>query len=195
MFNFLVIVLALISFSAIADTKLGIMGSLVYNTSETDDLNGTSVDENSEVSFGAGVRALMGINDQLFFRSGAGIIQKKWSYEASATGVNGSADYTMLYFAIPATLYWKASPQVGFFGGTSLQAKLSDDCKGSGAFSGSSCDLKKQKSVVLPAVLGFDFALTDQISMELSYEYAIMDTAKDVKVSSGLVSLVYNLPN
>ena len=195
MCNFLVIALALISFTAIADTKLGITGSLVYNTSETDELNGTSVDEGSEVSFGAGVRALMGINDQLFFRSGAGIIQKKWSYEASATGVNGSADYTMLYFAIPATLYWKASPQVGLFGGTSLQAKLSDDCKGSGSFSGNSCDLKKQKSIVLPAVLGFDFAFTDQISMELSYEYAIMDTAKDVKVSSGFVSLVYNLPN
>jgi hypothetical protein len=101
----------------------------------------------------------------------------------------------MLYFAIPATLYWKASPQVGFFGGTSLQAKLSDDCSGSGAFNGSNCNLKKQKAVVLPAVLGFDFSFTETLSMELSYEYAIMDTAKDVKVSSGLVSLVYNLPN
>ena len=192
MVKFLALLIAFSSLTALAETKLGIMGSLLYNTSETDSFAGSNnVDEESELSLGAGVRALMGIKDQLYFRSGASIVQKEWSYTVG----NSSADLSMLYLSIPATLYWKASNQVGFFGGLNIQSKLSDDCEGSGALSGRNCKIPNQKGIVLPAVLGFDFAFTDVFSMEISYEYAMMDTAKDIKVSSGVVSFIYNLPN
>lgn len=184
----------LVSFNALADSKLGIMGSLNYNTSENDDLDGvTGVDEKSGVGFGIGLRALMGITDQLYFRSGAGIVNKRWSYDINDSGIDGSAKMSFVYLNVPATLYWKASPQIGFFGGTALQAKLSDDCDGDGNIT--SCEARNTKSIVLPAIIGFDFNINEQLALEISYEHGITEVAKDTKVHSAVVSFIFNFGN
>jgi hypothetical protein len=187
MSKFILALLLLASATAYADTQLGISGSVLYNVSDTDDLDSTpGADEKSKMSFGIGMRALIGLTDQLFLRTGAGIVQKSFSYDLP----NGDRDYSFVYLYIPATLYIKASPQVGIFGGTSLNAKLSDDCDGSGQNSG--CTVKDANSLVLPAVLGFDFAFNDMLSLEISYEHGIMETMKDTKVSSAVASIIYN---
>lgn len=196
MLKSLAILCLILSFNTFADTKLGIMGSIFYNTSDTEDIDEVDgISEESAASFGIGMRAIMGINDQLHFRSGAGLIQKKWTYEVDYLGVKSDIDASITYLSIPATLYWKASPQVGLFGGTNIQAKLDDDVEADGDLDDADLDLEKVKTVVLPLVLGFDFSFNEQLSMELSYEYGIMDTVEDTKVSSGVLSFVYNLPN
>lgn len=186
----LALILALTSL-AHADTKLSVMGSLLYNSPDTKDIDDVDgIDEQSGVGFGLGMRALMGINDQLHFRSGAGIIQKK-GYEVDSGGFKGNFDLSYVYLNIPLTLYWKASPQVGFFGGTALNAKLSDDCEASGDFD--SCTSQNEKAIVFPAIVGFDFSFTDKIGMELSYEYGLTETAKDLRVHSAVASFLYHL--
>lgn len=187
----LILTLFLISTTTIADTKIGVMGSILWNTpqnDEIDDIPGT--EDESQSSFGIGMRALVGLSDQLFLRTGAGLIQKKFRYNFEAAGFQGHNEYSFTYINIPATLYIKASPQFGIFGGTALQAKMDDNCSGSVA--GAKCQVRDDNSLVLPAILGFDVAFTDFLSMELSYEFGIMETLKDTKVSSAVASLIYN---
>jgi hypothetical protein len=192
MFRFALIITLALTSLAHADTKLSVMGSLLYNSPETKDIDDVDgIDEESGLGFGLGMRALMGINDQLHFRSGAGIIQKKFSYKVDASGDKGEFDLSFIYLNIPLTLYWKASPQVGFFGGTALNAKLSDDCDASGDFD--TCTIKNEKTIVIPAIIGFDFSFTDKIGMELSYEYGLTETAKNLRVHSAVASFLYHL--
>ena len=168
-----------------ADTKLSVMGSLTYNTSDTDNLS-SGVDEEPGTGFGLGLRALMGIDDQLHFRSGAGIVQKNFSYEF---GNGGDVDFSYTYLSVPLTLYWKAGPQVGFFGGTALNAKLDDKCE----VSGNNFSCPDDETIVFPAIIGFDFSFSEKLGMEISYEYGMTETLKDTKVSSAVISLLYHL--
>jgi Outer membrane protein beta-barrel domain len=194
MFKILFCLLLLsLTLTTFADTKLSLMGSANFNTSDSDTLNDTDgVDDKGGVGFGVGMRALMGMTDQLFFRSGAGVVYKKYSYDYDTSGgLKGSQDSSFVYLNVPLTLYWKASPQVGFFGGTALQAKLGDDCNSSGNLP--SCTNKGAQTLVLPAILGFDFSLTDSFGMELSYEYGLTETAKDLKVQTAVASILYHL--
>lgn len=180
----------LLTTSIFAETKLGVMGSVLYNVPRFDDMSGYSdVNEKSEVSYGIGMRALMGIKDQLHFRSGAGLVQKKISVDFNDGLGDSDATFTNTYLNIPLTLYWKASSQVGFFGGTSLYALLSDDFKGSTEFA----DRADTAILVFPVVLGFDFSFTEKFSLEISYEYGIMESSEDLKISSAIASFIYNI--
>lgn len=180
-----IVLISMLIFSsyAQADTKLSVLGSLNFNSPEVD-MDGA--DEKTDIGFGAGLRALMGIGDQLHFRSGAQILQKRFGYEVGSKDV----DLSFTYLSIPLTLYWKASPQVGFFGGTALNAKMSDDCEVSGS---GTCDVKDEKAVVLPAILGFDFTFTERLGMEVSYEYGMTETAKDINVHSAVASFLIHI--
>ena len=67
---------------------------------------------------------------------------------------------------------------------------MDDSC--SGSVSAVECQVRDDNSLVLPAILGFDVAFSDFLSMELSYEFGVMETMKDTKVSSAVASLIYN---
>ena len=188
------ILLAFFSFltTAYAETQLSLMGSLLYSNPDTNNFSNANVtDEMSGVGLGLGMRALMGLQDQLNFRSGASIIQKKFGYQTDSSGTKSDNDFSLVYLNIPLTLYWRASSQVGFFGGSALNAKLSDDCNASG--SANTCTKNKVKPIVFPAIVGFDFSFTKKLGMELSYEYGMTDTAKDLKVHSAVASFLFHL--
>lgn len=194
MLKLLLTSLLMISSIAQADTKVGIMGSALLSTTENDkvdDIPGS--DEISKWTLGIGMRALVGLNDRVYVRTGVAYIQKKFDYDYNGT-VKGSHSYGFAYLSIPATLYIKASPQLGIFGGTAFQAKFDDGCKGSysDGVTTTQCKIENDNTLVMPAILGFDFVLTDHISAEFSYEYALMETMKDTKVSSAVGSLIYN---
>ena len=172
-----------------ADTIISPMVSLNYNVPDTNDIDNVK-DDQSAGGWGAGLRALMGINDQLFFRTGAGFVQKNFSYKIEGGGKSGKQDFQYTYLAIPLTMYWRASPQTGFFFGSAINAKLDDSCDGSGDFN--NCSAKDTRSLVFPAILGFEFSLTKKVGMEISYEHALTETAKDVKVNTTVVSLLYH---
>jgi hypothetical protein len=175
-----------------ADTQLSLSGSLLYTNPDTNDLSGTTVtDEYSGLGGGLGMRALLELKDQLHFRSGASIIQKRFGFETQGIGKNVNKDFSLIYLNLPLTFYWKASPQIGFFGGTALNAKLSDDCHESGG--SHSCTSNKIKAVVFPAIVGFDFYLMEKLGLELSYEYGLTETAKDLKVHSAVASLLFHI--
>lgn len=177
---------------AFAETKLSLVGSLLYTSPDTNKIkNSTVTDEQSDLSFGLGMRALMALRDQLHFRSGAGVISKKFSYQAQSTSAKVDNDFSLIYLNLPLTLYWKASSQIGLFGGTALNAKLSDDCHASG--SGQTCTQNKVNAVVFPAIVGFDFSLVDKVGIELTYEYGMTETAKDLRVHSAVMSLLFHL--
>ncbi len=181
MLKALLVSMLLLSSFAYADSKVSLMGSLLFNSPELDT---DGADEESALGLGLGVRALMGIQDQLHFRSGAGLVQKNFSVE---NGAGKDFDYSFVYLNIPLTLYWKASPQVGFFGGTALNAKLSDDCDGA-----TDCDLDDTSSIVLPLILGFDFNFNEKLGMEISYEHGLTEVAEDAKIHSAIVSFLYH---
>lgn len=190
MFKFIAALLIATSIAQ-ADTKLGVMGSILWNTSENDKVDDLAgAEDESLVSFGGGIRALAGLSDQLYLRTGASVIQKKFRYNFDGPLNSGHNEFNFTYISIPATLYIKASPQFGIFGGTALQAKMEDSCQGSQA--GVKCRVQNDNSLVLPAILGFDVAFTDFLSIELSYEFGVMETMKDTKVSSAVASLIYN---
>lgn len=168
-----------------ADTKLSVMGSLTYNTSDSDELP-PGTDEEPGTGFGLGLRALMGISDQLHFRSGAGLVQKNFSYEF---GNSGDVEFSNTYLNVPLTLYWKAGPQVGFFAGTALNAKLEDDCD----TSGTNFVCPDDETIVFPAIIGFDFSFSEKLGMEVSYEYGMTETYEDTTVNSAVISLLYHL--
>lgn len=172
-----------------ADTKLSLQGSLLHNVPDTSDLDGDAQDEPG-TGFGLGLRALMGIKNQLHLRSGAAIVQRNFKVEFDSP-LEGDWKLSFTYLAIPLTIYWKAAPTVGLFAGTALNAKMSDSCKDSGAVD---CDLEDEKSLVFPAIIGFDFNFTDSFGMEVSYEHALTETAKDLKVNSAVLSLLYHFP-
>ncbi len=184
----LVLVLVVSSLAhAQSDSKMGVMASLLYNTAEIDSAGDPDV--NAELGYGLGMRALLRLNDRLFLRTGAGIIKKAFSIDLEVSpGITETTDVSFLYLNIPATLYLKASPQVGIFAGTAIQPKLDDDCE----VDGGTCKVESAKSMVLPAILGFDFSFNEQFGIEFSYEYGIMESSKDTKVSSLVTSLVYN---
>lgn len=187
MIRILIVLTLVFSSVAYADTQLSLMGSLLYNTSETDSLDGVSgIDEEPGVGFGIGMRALMGINDQLHFRSGAGLVQRNFSYETTGSD-SEEIEVSLTYLVVPLTLYWKASTQVGFFAGTALNAKLDDDCDAS-----FSCNLTDDETLVFPAIIGFDFSFTEKLGMEVSYEHALTEAARNLKVNSAVVSLLYH---
>ena len=177
-----------------ADTKVGIMGTALLSTTENDkvdDIAGS--DEISKWTWGIGMRALVGLNERVYVRTGIAYIQKEYDYEYNGA-LEGSHNYSFAYISIPATLYIKASPLLGIFGGTAFQAKFDDGCKGSysDGVTKTQCKIENDNTLILPAILGFDFVLTDHISAEFSYEYALMETMKDTKVSSAVGSLIYN---
>lgn len=190
------LVLALFSISlAQADTRVGVFGSYLWNNpvnNNFDNIQGAEAD--AQGGFGVGLRALANLTDQFLLRTGAGIVQKSARFEFSDSAVNGSSEYNVTYLSIPATLYVKASPQFGVFFGTALQAKLDDSCKGSISAGGTStkCQVQDAGSLVMPAILGFDWAFTDHLSLELSYEYSLMNAVKDTKIHSAVASIVYN---
>ncbi len=185
------ILITLIAFTSIAhaDTTLSLMGSLNYNNPDPDE---STYDGKSGGGAGVGLRALMGISDQLLFRSGGGLVYKKFTVESNGAS-KGDFDFSFTYLSIPLTLYWKASPQVGIFGGTSLNAKMNDSCDANGDFD--TCEIDEEKAVVFPAIIGFDFNFTERLGMEISYEYGMTETAKDLKVHSAVVSLLYHFDN
>ena len=178
--------LLVLTFVAEAQTKLSVMGSLNYNAPEVRDVGGVDADEKSDVGFGLGLRALMGITDQLAFRSGAGLVYKSFAFEVG----DSEYDLSFVYLSIPLTVYWKTSNTVGLFGGSSLNAKFSDDCDTKG--DADSCDVKDERALVFPLILGLNFNLTDSLGMELSYEHGITETADDIKVHSAIASLLYH---
>ena len=184
MIKILLVLSLVLSSVTYADTKLSVMGSLTYNTSDTDDLS-SAIDEEPGTGFGLGLRALMGIDDQLHFRSGAGIVQKNFSWEIG----NSDVDFSYTYLNVPLTLYWKAGPQVGLFAGTALNAKLDDECDASG----NNFNCPDDETIVFPAIIGFDFSFSEKLGMEVSYEYGMTETLEDTKVSSAVISLLYHL--
>lgn len=195
MFKILIASFLILASVAQADTKVGIMGSLLWNTTQNDnvdDIEGS--EEESRHNYGAGFRALVGLNDRLYLRTGASIIGKSFGYEFSGPVITGEQRYLFTYLSIPATLYIKASPQFGIFGGTALQAKLNDDCTGSysDGTTTTKCRVEDDNTLVLPAIIGFDVVLTEKISFEFSYEYALMEAMKDTKISSAVGSFIYN---
>lgn len=192
MSRFAIILSLFLSIPAFAQPRLGMMGSLLYNVPETklDDTQG--VDEESKLGFGIGMRALVPIVSGLYLRSGAGLVQKNVSYEFTMAGAKGQADFSFTYLNIPVTLYFSGlDEKFGIFFGTAIQAKLSDDCNASGALD--ACEAVNEKSLVFPTVLGFDFSFAKNFSIELSYEHGFMETAKDLKVNSAILSFIYNL--
>lgn len=182
----LFLLVSLNSFNSYADSKIGIMGSVLYNVAEIDDINGVEVDDDSEVGYGIGMRALLQLNDRFYLRTGAGLVKKQISYSFRSS----DAEASFTYLNIPATFYLSGE-KVGLFGGTALNARMDDNCDGNGVFS--SCDVKDAKTLVLPLIIGFDFNLTKNLGMELSYEYGVMEAAENIKISSAVFSLVYNL--
>lgn len=175
-----------------AETKLSLSAGLIYSNPDTNDLNDSTVsNEQSGLGGGLGLRALMVLKDQLHFRSGAGIIQKKFSYETNEAGSKKNHDFSLVYLNLPLTLYWRASSQVGLFAGSALHAKLSDDCPVSGE--SSSCTKDKVQAIVFPAIVGFDFYLMSKLGLELSYEYGLTETAKNLSVHSAAISFLYHL--
>lgn len=178
-----------------ADTKVGFMASMLWNTTQNDqidDIEGS--EEESRFNPGGGIRALVGLSDQLYIRTGASIIGKAFRYNFDGPTVLGSQSYVFTYLSIPATLYVKASPQFGIFGGTAIQAKLDDKCTGrySDGTTTTQCRIEDDNTLVLPAIVGFDVVVTDHISIEVSYEYALMEAMKDTKISSAVASVIYN---
>ncbi len=195
MFKLLFSALLITTSIAHADTKVGLFGSLLLSTTENDvvdDIDGS--DEISKWSGGLGMRALVGLNDRIYVRTGIAYIKKEFEYDFNGTQ-KGNQRYSFAYLSIPATVYIKASPQLGIFGGTALQAKFDDGCNGSysDGTTTTGCKIEDDNALVMPAILGFDVVLTDHISAEFSYEYALMETMKDTKVSSAVASLIYNL--
>jgi len=189
MFRFIFLLTLIINTSAFAATKTGIMVGVLHNLPETERSN--QFDEKSKFGFGLGMRALIPLTNGLSLRTGAGLIQKKFSYQIESGAQNGKADVSLVYLNIPATLYLSGlDERIAIFAGTALNAKLDDDCNGSGAFN--ACRGVNDRDLILPIILGFDFIFTDSISMELSYEYGIMETVKDVRVNSAIISLIYN---
>ncbi len=185
----LIFAFLLISANVMADTEVSLMGSLNYNTPETNNLD--NVDSRSSGGgWGAGVRSLMGINDQLFFRTGASFVQKNFSYKINGGGNKGDLSFQYSYLSIPLTFYWRASPQTGFFFGSAINARLNDSCSGTQDFD--HCSAKGSRSIVMPAIVGFEFVLTKKVGVEISYEYALTETAKDLKVNTTVVSLLYH---
>ena len=188
MLRLLLLTLCLASLPALADTKLSFIGSVSSNTPDTGNLDTASGDDKSEIGYGVGMRALMGISEALFFRSGVGLVWKNFGYDVNVSGVKGRYDLSFIYFNVPLTLYWKASDRVGFFGGTALNAKINSTCDESGAVS--SCSIKGRRSLVFPLIVGFDFNLSEVVGLELSYEHGITETAKDLKVHSVVGSVL-----
>jgi hypothetical protein len=183
------LIFLIFSFNLMADTEVSLMGSLNYNTPDTNNLD--NIDSRSSGGgWGAGIRSLMGINDQLFFRSGASFLQKNFSYKISGGGKKGDLNFQYSYLQIPLTFYWRASPQTGFFFGSAINARLDDSCSGTQNYN--PCSAKGARTLVMPAVVGFEFMLTKKVGIEISYEYALTETAKNVKVNTTVVSLLYH---
>lgn len=188
--NIILLFAFLLTTTVSAQSKLGIMGSFLYNVPDTDLEGNDTVDEESKAGFGVGMRALIPLANGVSFRTGAGFVQKNFAYEVTQGTNKGKADFTFLYLNVPATLYIHGNDKLGVFLGTAINARLEDDCDFSGVVR--ACNATGKKSLVLPVVLGFDVAFTEVLSMELSYEYGIMEAIKDVKVSSAVLSLIYN---
>ena len=179
----------LFSSVALADTQVSLMGSLNFNTPDTTDVDNAD-DGTSAGGWGAGIRALMGMSDQLYFRSGVGFVQKNFSYKVDGNGKSGKRDMQYSYLNIPLTFYWKASPRVGFFLGTALYAKLDQSCDGTGDYK--DCSGSRSRTIVYPGIIGFDFNLTRKIGMEVSYEAALSETSKNIKVNTTVLSFLYH---
>lgn len=196
MFKILIASFLILASVAQADTKVGVMGSVLWNTTQNDqvdDIEGS--EEESRASAGFGIRALVGLSDRVYLRTGATIIQKKVEFDFPGPNQIGSHTFLFTYLSIPATLYLKASPQFGIFAGTALQAKLDDKCEGAYRDGGTTlvkCQIEDDNTLVLPAIIGFDVIITEHISAEISYEYALMEAFKDTKISSAVASLIYN---
>lgn len=195
MFKILVVTFLVLSSVAHADTKVGFMASMLWNTTQNDkidDIEGS--EEEPRFNPGGGFRALVGLNDRLYLRTGASIVGKAFRYNFDGPLITGAQSYVFTYLSIPATLYIKASPQFGIFGGTAIQAKLDDKCTGSysDGTTTTKCRVEDDNTLILPAIIGFDVVLTEKFSFEFSYEYALMESMKDTKISSAVGSLVYN---
>ena len=187
--RFLVILMLIPTIAFSAENKLSLMGSLLFNNTDTDGLD-SAVDEESTFNFGVGVRALIDINSELFFRTGGQVIQKSSKYDINVSGFDGSFTATMTYLSVPLTIYKSFNEKFGVFGGVALQAKLADSAKSTGDFQKGEVD--KKKNLVYPLVVGMDINLNEQIGLEFSYEYPLSESYKDVKVSSLIGSFLYH---
>jgi opacity protein-like surface antigen len=177
---------------SVAQTKVGLMGSALYNTFENSRLDDQADSQKkSATSFGGGIRAIVNITDHLLLRTGAQFVQKKFTADFTGPTNEGQYDYNLSYLSIPATIYVPAGAQFAVFFGTAIQARMGASC--SGTVSGQRCRVEDDKALVFPAILGFDLAMNEHLSLEVSYEYGLTPVMRDTRVSSAVVSLIWNL--
>jgi hypothetical protein len=178
--------------SAVADSKMGVMASFLYNVPDVK-TSGALEDTtgNSKMGYGIAMRGLIPLSNSLYFRSGAGFVTKNFGYEGKDAASSSTVDLSFIYLNVPLTFYVTGMDEkIGVFGGLNLNARLGNSCKSSAAID--LCKNYDPKPMVFPLVFGFDFIFSKVFSMELGYEYAVMDTARNVKVSSAVLSFIYN---
>jgi len=159
------IILALIFTSPLAQAdKLSPFAGL--NTTEFDDAG--NWDRKFGFEFGASY--VMNIQDQLYFRTGGGIIQKNSEFEL--LGFSRDVDYLVL--EIPATLMFDLNGEWFVFGGLNFDLVLADDDFNSEAF-----------TITLP--LGARWQVEGPHAVEFGLEFGVTDiTDSGAKIGNSL---------
>lgn len=167
--------LALLAPLAASANSFGVFGGLNSNEFKS---SGNSWDR--EFGFEFGMSAIIPLQGQLFFRTGAGFLQKNSTLKAGGNAY----DFNMTYLQIPATLMYDLTPQVGLYSGLNIDLKINDECETSGG----SCTVGGAKTIVMNLPIGARYNLAGSHYIEGDLELGLTDLARSTKLSNALAA-------
>lgn len=167
----------ILSTSALAETKFSLGGGVNLNTVDTE---GDLGDFEEEVSANLAVagKAEVDLNEQWLFRTGLWLQEKSAELSYDKSGIDGSIKINTIYLSVPLNVQFKATPEIGIFGGYVADIRINDYCNADGDFD--NCSLNNDtKSLVHNATLGGSFSVNEKLNIDVSWQQGLTDVYKD----------------
>ncbi|MCB0356484.1 MAG: outer membrane beta-barrel protein [Bdellovibrionales bacterium] len=158
--------------------EMGVTGGM--QTMDVEDSTNT-VEFNNKSGFYAGVLGFIDTGDGGYFRTGALLGQRGFSYDVSSSVTDV---YKITYLDVPLNYLFMFNEYAGIYGGLKLSLAVSDSCDvegGSGI-----CNLDNVEGMAYAASVGGHFRFVPEFGIEVEYDLGLSDVAKDVEWKSSL---------
>lgn len=182
----MLLVLLLLAGQAHALDEKSVGGGFTYSMPDAVGGFDTDVDENSEVSFNAGLIGFYRTPKGKKFRTGIMLVSKKAEIKAG----NLEHKYSFTYITAPLTMMKNYRKGVDMFYGISPGLLINDDCDEKNG--NDKCE-GNEATLVYPLTVGVRYNLDTKLNLEISYDYALRENVSGVKMNSLAFNVFYDL--
>lgn len=164
--------------TAQAESKFYLGAGFNFNIVKTEENLGSGIDEEVSADLTIAGKLETTINEDWLFRTGLWLQEKSAQFSVDSNGIEGDLTINTIYLSIPLNLQYKASNDVGIFGGYVADLRINDYCDADGDFD--DCWLEKDsESIVHNATLGVSIKGSERWTVDLSWQQGLSDVIED----------------